>query len=451
MRVLWFSVTPSLYGASNVAHNGGGWIESLERLLRASTGIKLGVAFEHADRQFKVVQEGVAYYPIPVNRTRMEKVLTRIDLPREERNLIPWCLRVIADFKPDVIHVFGSEWCFGLVAKHTCIPVVIHMQGSLPAYYNARLPPGFGRLDLIGRLLGRPGDLLRFFYNDRLFKLRAGREKRVLAACPNFMGRTQWDQSVVQIYRPDARYFHCDEVLRPVFYAASATWTDPGARKMQIISVISAPLYKGMDVILRAADLLKHQLLLDFQWDVFGVGECGLQEAVTGLRARDLGVKLVGVRSAGEVSEALRRSTVYVHPSYIDNSPNSLCEAQMVGVPVVAANVGGVGSMVRHGDTGLLFPANEIHMLASSLRTLSNDRNLRIRLSEQAHRAAAKRHAQGSVLSQLLSIYRALIDVPRDGSEKGIADAENVLAAKNEVSVERGNGLQEISRGALPG
>ena len=44
------------------------------------------------------------------------------------------------------------------------------------------------------------------------------------------------------------------------------------------------------------------------------------------------------------------------HSSYIENSPNSVGEAQMVGVPVVASRVGGTDSMVEHGKTGFMYP-----------------------------------------------------------------------------------------------
>ena len=45
MRVLWFSVTPSLYRSFSNSHNGGGWIASLENIVRSVQSISLGVAF----------------------------------------------------------------------------------------------------------------------------------------------------------------------------------------------------------------------------------------------------------------------------------------------------------------------------------------------------------------------------------------------------------------------
>ena len=65
MKVLWFAVNPSLYDAHrNGEHNGGGWIASLEKIIRTSDNIRLGVAFEHPDPVFKKDIDGVCYYPI---------------------------------------------------------------------------------------------------------------------------------------------------------------------------------------------------------------------------------------------------------------------------------------------------------------------------------------------------------------------------------------------------
>ncbi len=45
MKVLWFSVTPSLYKSYSNPHNGGGWISSLEAEVRKCKYINLSIAF----------------------------------------------------------------------------------------------------------------------------------------------------------------------------------------------------------------------------------------------------------------------------------------------------------------------------------------------------------------------------------------------------------------------
>ena len=52
MKVLWFSVTPSLFKAYSNSHNGGGWIASLERIVRQVSEIELGIVFYFVDENF---------------------------------------------------------------------------------------------------------------------------------------------------------------------------------------------------------------------------------------------------------------------------------------------------------------------------------------------------------------------------------------------------------------
>ena len=59
MRILWFSVTPSLFNPHSNGHNGGGWIASLEQIARKNKNIELGVVFYFQGSTFKYNIEGV--------------------------------------------------------------------------------------------------------------------------------------------------------------------------------------------------------------------------------------------------------------------------------------------------------------------------------------------------------------------------------------------------------
>ena len=65
------------------------------------------------------------------------------------------------------------------------------------------------------------------------------------------------------------------------------------------------------------------------------------------------------------MTRELRRAHVFAISSYIENSPNSLCEAMQAGMPCVATYAGGIPSLVEDGRTGLLFPPGDAPLLAS--------------------------------------------------------------------------------------
>lgn len=409
MRVLWFAVTSSMYENKTNSHNGGGWISSLEAIVRSVKDIELGVAFEHTDPIFKEEIDDVTYYPINAWTSVWSRLAKKVQVTSEEKYIIPKCMEVIEDFKPDVIHVFGSEWCFGLIAKHTQIPVVIHMQGSLPSYYNARFPVG---VSLLNVMLSSDTSLLRkliIWRNDLFFKKKAEREEEILRLCKNFMGRTHWDKSIVNVYNSQANYYFCNEALRESFIGANTHWHFSESEKIIIVSTLSGPLYKGIDVVLKTAKLLKENTAYDFEWRIYGSSDCKFYENQYKIFATEVGVKMMGVVSQEVLLNGLLEASFYVHPSYIDNSPNSVCEAQILGVPVVCTNVGGVSSLVEEGKTGFLVPANDPIKIADMIISKYNNKSLLNEISKNEIETAKKRHNPESIKNDLVMTYKSLM------------------------------------------
>ena len=75
------------------------------------------------------------------------------------------------------------------------------------------------------------------------------------------------------------------------------------------------------------------------------------------------------------------QSHVFVCPSFIENSPNSVGEAQLLGIPCIASFVGGVSDMVVDGETGLLYRFEEVEMLAAAVCRIFTDDKFAKRLS----------------------------------------------------------------------
>lgn len=393
MRVLWFSPTPSLYSSYSNSHNGGGWISSLEQIVRSVNDISLGVAFKLNGQKPKNIIDDVTYYCIDSKSNGVQKYIEIID-----------------DFKPDIIQIFGSENEFGDICSHTDIPVVIHMQGCLPPYHNALFPVGMNKFDF---LIGRGLTLRRRFMGWRSepsFRRRAEHEINTIRSCKFFMGRTDWDKALVSLFNPTAKYFHCEEALRDSFLNMDKHWAPSSQDKIKIISVISNPWYKGVDLILKTAKLLKQFTSMSFEWNVFGVSDIRFYEYKYGIFANNVNVNIRGSVGKEVLVNELCNSSVYVHPSYIDNSPNSVCEAQLIGIPVLATNVGGIPSLVKDGETGFLFPANDPYMLANLIKTIVNDVSLSEKISSAEISVAKARHNPDSIKTTLLNVYNYILN-----------------------------------------
>lgn len=405
MRVLWFSMIPSLFSQYSNSHNGGGWISSLERIVRSNQNINLGVAFYSGHEYKEIEKDGVNYYLLPNdNRNMFIKVLA----PERQEQRISKYLRVINDFKPDIIQIFGSENDFGLICDKVDIPVVIHIQGSMPPYHNALFPVGMNQYDFIfGRGLTRQRRFMGW-RSEKSFRAKATREIGILKSCNNFMGRTDWDRNIVGLYNPEAKYFHCEEALRDSFISSGKTWGYKQSEKIKLVSVISNPWYKGADLILKTAKLLKECTELNFEWNVYGTSDVRFYESKYGIKAHDVNVNIKGSVSKDELVNSLCDSSIYIHSSYIDNSPNSLCEAQYLGLPVLATNVGGISSIVKDKENGILFPANDPYTLAALIKRLVQEPDLCIELSKNARAAAVRRHNPDAIGENIVEIYNQI-------------------------------------------
>lgn len=409
MRVLWFTNTPSQY-ADFGGYNGGGWIYSLEEELTKRNDIELGIAFFMNRQPKRVVKNGVTYYPIHNSFTGsiINKVKASL-LSRSymEKDWLYRFLEVIHDFKPEIIEVFGSEQSFGEIAQYTDIPVVLHIQGILAPIYNAFLPPfvsihNYLFEDLI------PWHIYKRFRNIEGFKYNAIREIDIIKHVHYFIGRTEWDKRIVKLYNNKAIYFYGGEILRDTFY--NQTDRKTGNDKIILVSTLSDPLYKGYDIVLKTAKLLKENNICNFEWHIFGNINPRFIEKKINIKHGEVNVLFRGVATPEVLRQELSKATAYLHLTYIDNSPNSICEAQILGVPVIATNVGGIPSLVDNGKTGFLVPANDPYQTASIIRKLVNDEDLRKNIGQKAFEVAAFRHNKSGIVNSLLKTYIKIIN-----------------------------------------
>lgn len=408
MKVLWFTGTPSLYGQEIKGYNGCGWISSLEEIISTQPNIELAISFFHNDNIFKVKKGNTTYYPISLYDTKFKKFKHNLFYSKYDSVEIDEYLKVVNDFKPDIIHVFGSEKSFGLISNYTKIPVVIHIQGLLNPYLNAMFAPGTGKFDYfkylsIKDLILKLRVLYYFTHNTR-------REQIILKECKFFMGRTEWDKNVTQIFSPKSIYFHCEEMLRAAFYQASPWINKNDSNKIVITTTISKIDYKGFDLILKTASILTNVIGFKFQWNVYGIYEFEFWEKKLKINSASVNVHLMGVATPETLINALQNSDIYIHPSYIDNSPNSVCEAQIIGLPIISTNVGGISSLIQDGKTGLLVPANDPYTLAYKVLNLSRNTELLDYLSKNSRTEALKRHDPTLILNQNISVYTSIIN-----------------------------------------
>lgn len=417
MRVLWVTNTifpaPSLELGLSVPVEGG-WMYGLAEQLCKQPTLQLAVAAVGPVRHMKKIVVGlITYYVIP----------GRLNL-LDQSALEPFWNQVCNDFGPDIIHLHGTEFSHGLACIHSSPDrrYVVSLQGLVSViarYYYA----GISAFDIIANITFR--DLVRMdtiFQAKSKFTKRGVVEKKILSVVENVIGRTRWDRDHAYCLNRNLNYYQCGEVIRASFYMGPRWSLQRASKNTIFLSQGSYPL-KGLHIVLQAVKIIKMEFP-DINLRVAGEKPFTESNFLSRFRMNGYGkylrrqlrtldlkenVVFTGRITEQEMVNEYLSARVFVCPSSIENSPNSVAEAQILGVPVIGAFVGGVPDMISDGVTGLLYRFEEVEMLASALRSIFFDDDLCSRLSNSAISAAQKRHNPDKIRERMVAIYQQVL------------------------------------------
>jgi len=160
---------------------------------------------------------------------------------------------------------------------------------------------------------------------------------------------------------------------------------------------------KGLDELVRASSRIKDVRLLI-------VGDGPEKEKLTELTG-ELGIKerVRFMKSDPDTPRLLSIMDVFVFPSVQEGLGLSLIEALASGKAVVATDVGGIGSLVKHDETGLLVKRGDSTQLADTIKRLLNDKNLRERLGSNGRALAKTEYSLDKMADKTEKLYKALL------------------------------------------
>ena len=127
--------------------------------------------------------------------------------------------------------------------------------------------------------------------------------------------------------------------------------------------------HKGIHLLIEAFNILEQKnATLDVYGDLswFPQYSSRLKQA-----ASSPAISFKGAIPNRAVAATLAAIDVLVVPSiWFENSPLTIHEAFLAGVPVIASDLGGMADLVEHGVNGLLFPVNDSKGLTEAMRQL---------------------------------------------------------------------------------
>lgn len=417
MKILWITnilfpeVAEILIGKGELCGSGGWMLASADMLIQQEK-VKLYVAtVSPLVRKLEIIEgKQITYCVLPYGNGNLgynKEYESYWKLIKEQVN-------------PDVVHIHGTEYTHGLAYIRACGDdgVVVSVQGlkhGIAPYYCA----GLSAKDIYGNITFH--DIIKgsIYREQREFYRTGELEKEMLRSVNHIIGRTSWDKAHIWSINPQANYYVCNETLRATFYDGSQWSYDKCVPHTIFLSQGGYPL-KGLHQVLKAMPLILHHYPdtririagpdITKSKGLYGIIHfTGYGKIIKRLIKRfnlvDK-VTFLGPLNAEQMKAEFLRANVFVCPSSIENSPNSLGEAQILGVPSIASYVGGIPDFMQ-GCEQYLYRYEELKMLSWNIIDVFNKASVIDNYKVQ--KLALQRHHRSKNTDQLIAIYKSII------------------------------------------
>ncbi len=413
MKILWITniELPAIAHKMGREVYGGGWLAYSSELLSQRVGIELVVFSPVAIGEgYEAINfQGIIYYGFEPGT--FSKVL----------------VNVIDSIQPDIIHIWGTEYEYCLetisIAEKKAIldRTIVSIQGLVTYcamhFFNG-IPYEIQRKKTLYERVRHTSliDGLNYYKKNSSYELVALRKAK------HFIGRTDWDKACISQNNSMAQYHKCNEILRSSFYCNS--WNVDECDAHTIAFGQSYNPIKGLHYMLKALSIIKERypdvrlrLLRKSPYSLSGIKERVKQGSYDKYLMQLIekynlnnNIEWLGSYNESQMTEYYKKANVFVSASTIENSSNSIGEAMLLGMPIVASDVGGVKSFIDHRKEGLLYQSDAPYMLADCVMQLFDDRNKACELAENARQRAKVIFDPRNNTDILVNIYRQLID-----------------------------------------
>ncbi|MBU3878752.1 glycosyltransferase family 4 protein [Faecalicatena sp. AGMB00832] len=427
MKILWICNVPIPLIAKHIGINTPnicGWLTGFANEINHDDSIELTISFPLLGTKeiTKGKIERIAFYSFS-----QPKLLGFLPVEDQihESNLMRKHIKIILEsVKPDILHIFGTEYPHAKVAAELFDQpnkTVVHIQG-LTSYYwmhfNSGIP--YNQLKRFQLSNIARGNLIK---QAEKMRKRGLFETEILTQVDHVIGRTDWDEACCTQTNPSVKYHFCNESLRDSFYYGS--WTIEGCERYSIFMSQAATPIKGLHFMLRALPEIvkvypethlyiagnnivnRNSLYSKVKFSVFAayirdlIQKNNLENHVT----------FTGALNEEQMKEHFLQSNVFVSPSSIENSPNSLGEAMLLGIPCISSDVGGVKNLIEHGKEGYVYQGDAPYMLAYYVKKIFADSDTAYAMGRAAQKHARKTHDRKANLKRLLEIYKEISNV----------------------------------------
>jgi glycosyltransferase involved in cell wall biosynthesis len=248
--------------------------------------------------------------------------------------------RALREIRPDLLHAWGTENGAAMVAARLGYPSLVTMQGLI---------------SWLGELFPL-GPYLRF---------AAMVERRSLRLAHTVTAESAFAVRYLREHYPHLKICQIEHAPQPCFAQIERR---PQLRPPRFVFLSSLNHAKGGDLFVRAMESLLGEL--DFEATVIGGVDEALKRTLVATTPPALWQRIHFKHNltSDQVAAELATATMMVYTTRGDNSPNAVKESVAAGVPVVAADIGGIPDYVFPGRNGLLFRCGDAAACATAVR-----------------------------------------------------------------------------------
>jgi len=340
-------------------------------------GYEVTVVAKDTGRKEEIIALGAKYIDLPVNPTGMNI--------GQELKTYRFLKRLFRKEKPDIVHNVGVKLMLwgGLAAKLTKVPLLVSAVSGLGVMFSESKLPLCTRAIIL---------LLRFIHNRKsTYVIFQNEDDRQL-----FLEH--------KVVRSEQAYFikGSGVDLKDFIYTS-----EPDSEKLNVIFTARMVKEKGVLTLVEAAELLRKDYEDKVEFWLCGglsnnpraIGQEKLQALCDGKYIQWLGYRT-------DVRELLMKSHIVAFPSYYrEGLPKSLIEASAVGRPIITTDSVGCRDVVEDGVNGFIIPIKDAIALADKLRTLLDNRALRISMGRKSREFAVRDFSIDEVIGTHLEIY----------------------------------------------
>lgn len=417
MKILWLCNFPlqkiaDSIGIPSTANEG--WIQGLSSSITQDENIQLVFLFPQRKSLSLIegVCEKIKYYGF------YQKSLNPSVLDEDLHTIFK---NIIVEENPNVIHLMGTEFSHSLsmitaVKEAGMLDRTVASIQGITAICAKHYLDGIPQSIIKRITLADAYKRYSLTQQQKIMEARGKTEVEVVKLLKNIIGRTEFDKAFIGQTNPNCRYFHGGEILREPFYTDE--WKlEEAERHSVFISQATYPV-KGFHYALEGLGMLAKKYD-DLKVYVAGgnITDCPKwkQPSYTkyildliesnGLRDK---IIFTGTLYSQEMKQRFLKSHVFLSASVIENSPNSLGEAMLLGMPCVSSAVGGVSSMMLHEQEGFLYQANAPYMMAHYIDRIFSDDELAVEIGQKSKARAQLNHSKELIIKETLQTYETI-------------------------------------------